>query len=288
MSTAIKVLRGKFGRVALLDMDKPLVGHAHHHCHVLIKASGADTRFQVRGRLHPLTDDTAVLINAWEPHSYEHPGALAPRTVILALYIEPAWLGEIQSQLSVAAHPQFFRSPCVSISPRIRRLADDLALEMLYADEFPEARLEAILFDLMIAVIDPFSEWRNMRGLLGAAPRMRIDPRVRKAMGYMREHLDADLEMNELARHCGLSRAHFFTLFRRSTSVTPHMYVNVLRVESAIASLAQTQRPLSEISLNLGFSAPSHFTRFFHQHIGSTPIEFRRVVQQYENRLQGN
>lgn len=287
MSTAIRIFQGRFGRVALLDMDKPLVTHAHHHCHVLIKASGADTAFRVRDRITPLTDDTAVLVNAWESHSYEHPGALAPPTVILALYVEPAWLGEIQRHLSVAAHPQFFPNPCVEISARIRKLADDLAMEMLYADDIPARRLETVLFDLMIAVIDPFSEWRNMRHLLHAHSAIGGDPRIRKAIGYMRQNLGTEFDMDRVAMHSGLSRAHFFTLFRRCTRLTPNVYSNVLRMEAAITDLTHTRQPLADISLRLGFSAPSHFTRFFRQHIGSAPADFRRVVQHYEKQTQG-
>ena len=72
MSSAVKIFQGRFGRVALLDMDTPLVGHAHHHCHILLKAGGADGAFRVRGELAPLTDQTAVLVNAWEQHAYVH------------------------------------------------------------------------------------------------------------------------------------------------------------------------------------------------------------------------
>ena len=49
-------------RVALLDMNTSLVGHAHHHCHILIKAGGADSAFSVRGERAPLTDESAVLV----------------------------------------------------------------------------------------------------------------------------------------------------------------------------------------------------------------------------------
>jgi AraC-like DNA-binding protein len=268
-------------------MDKPLVTHAHHHCHVLIKASGADTCFNVRGKLAPLTDNSAVLVNAWEAHSYEHQGPLAPRTVILALYIEPEWLGEIQRHLSVAAHPQFFTKPCVEISARIRKLADDLAMEMLCADDIPAARLETVLFDLMIAVIDPFSEWRNMYNLAGTRNLATSDPRIRKAMHYMRQNVGAELDMDRIATHSGLSRAHFFTLFRRCTNLTPNVYSNVLRMEAAIVGLTESRDSLTDISLRLGFSASSHFTRFFRQHIGSAPLEFRKVVQRYEKQTLG-
>ena len=50
MSNALRVVHGVFGRVALLDMDRPLVRHAHPHCHVLLKVEGADTQFAVRRR----------------------------------------------------------------------------------------------------------------------------------------------------------------------------------------------------------------------------------------------
>jgi len=72
MSTALRIAHGAFGRVALLDMDRSLVRHAHPHCHVLIKANGADTQFSVGDALVPLTDTQAVLINTWEPHAYVH------------------------------------------------------------------------------------------------------------------------------------------------------------------------------------------------------------------------
>lgn len=282
MSKAIKILQGRFGRVALLDMDKPLVTHAHRHCHVLIKASGTDTFFAVRERSHPLTDKTAVLVNAWEPHAYSHHDPLAPRTVILALYIEPEWLGELQRQLRASGLPRFFPRPCVEISARIRKLADDLAMEMLFAEEIPAERLESVLFDLMIAVIDPFSEWRNFGSLLVQGARQGMDPRIRRAVVHLRENVGAEVDMDALARCCGLSRAHFFHLFRRATSLTPNVYANVMRVEAAIRALTRSDSPLADIAYDLGFSAPGHFTRFFHQHLGTVPSEYRRVVQIYD------
>jgi hypothetical protein len=44
------------------------------------------------------TNETAVLVNGWQPHSYVHdPGR--PRTVILALYVEPEWLMGVSAGL---------------------------------------------------------------------------------------------------------------------------------------------------------------------------------------------
>lgn len=281
MSTAIRIFQGKFGRVALLDMDGPLVTHAHSQCHVLLKASGADTFFSVRHKMQPLTDDTAVLINSWEPHSYAHLNPDAPRTLILALYIEPVWLAEIETKLSSSAHPGFFLSPCVTISPRIRRLANELSMQMMCGEDFQEDKLESALSDLMMSVIDAFSEWRSVDLLNNRRATLVHDHRIRRALALMRANIGAELDIDRLAREACLSRAHFFKLFQQCTAVTPHVYANVLRMESAIQDLSRTTDSLCSISDRLGFSAQSHFTRFFQQHLGIVPSQYRRVVDLY-------
>jgi AraC family transcriptional regulator len=287
MSSAIRILQGPFGRVALLDMDTALVTHAHHHCHVLLKVDGPDTAFRVRDVDCPLTDATAVLVNAWEPHAYTHHPPGVPDTVILALYVETGWLAHIQRQLCVSSHPRFFPRPCVEVPVRVRALADNLAMEMLYSDHIPEDRLESALFEVMISVIDTFSDWRAMRvsNFWREAGSMHADARIRRAIAAMRENPREELNVDALAARQGLSRAHFFELFRRATNLTPGIYSNVLRMEAAIEALGTTQRPIAEVADGLGFSAPSHFTRFFRRHLGVTPSEYQRKVQVFDPRL---
>ncbi|MDB5853075.1 MAG: AraC family transcriptional regulator [Herminiimonas sp.] len=283
MSNAIRIFQGKFGRVALLDMDRSLVTHAHSQCHVLLKASGADTLFAVRDRLHPLTDDTAVLVNSWEPHCYAHQNPDAPRTVILALYIEPVWLCEIERRLSSSGQPGFFPQACVRITPAIRRLSNEFSMQMLYGEQPGEEALQEMLSNLMMSVIDAFSEWRSISIGVGNSARPVHDHRIRRAVSYMRSNLGDELDIGRLAKEACLSRAHFFKLFQQCTELTPHVYANVLRMEMAIQNLAQTSDSLSSISANLGFSAQSHFTRFFQQQLGIVPSQYRRVVDLYRS-----
>ncbi|MDB5961628.1 MAG: AraC family transcriptional regulator, partial [Massilia sp.] len=288
MSAAVRVLQGKFGRVALLDMDRPLVTHGHSQCHVLIKVSGEDTFFTVRDKSYPLTDRTAVLINSWEPHAYTHHDPDAPGTIILALYIEPLWLGEIEKALISSGQPGFFPQPCVELSAPIRKLSNELAMQMLYGEQLSAAQLETLLSNLMIGVVDAFSGWRSFDGLRKAErPRM-PDPRIRRAIAYMRANVGADLDIDKIAAAACLSRAHFFKLFQQDTSLTPNLYVNVLRIEKAIEGLTQSRVPLITLSDSLGFSAQSHFTRFFQQHLGALPSQYRKVVDIYDDHEKSN
>jgi AraC family transcriptional regulator len=279
MSTALRIAHGTFGRVALLDMDRSLVRHAHPHCHVLIKADGADTQFAVGDSLVPLTDTQAVLVNTWEPHAYVHEQN-RPRTIILALYIEPAWLKNFRPNWTASGLPGFFEKPAGEVSPRIRRLAMDLAAVML-ADPGANSAQEQLLSDLMISVIERFTPWRTLsRGLKDIDNnRGRFDWRIRRAVNMIRLEPQLARDVDSLAKESGLSRAHFYRLFERSTSMTPHVYLNLLRMELAVKSVVHGDDSLAAVSDHLGFSAQGHFTRFFRDHTGVNPSEFRRVAR---------
>jgi len=277
MSNALRVAHGVFGRVALLDMDRQLVRHAHPHCHVLLKVEGADTRFAVRDAIAPLTDRNAVLINAWEPHAYAHDPRRA-RTIILALYIEPSWLKTFRPNWAASGAPNFFDRATGELSRRICALRDALAAAMVSAPE-AAAEHEALLAELMIAVIERFTPWRTLStSLRTLAQHSIVDPRIRRSIEIMRSAPEGIRGMDTLARASGLSRAQFFRRFESSIRVPPRVFLNMLRVELAVAAVVEGKECFATISDRLGFSAPAHFTRFFRDHAGSCPSEFRSVA----------
>ena len=275
MSTALRIAHGAFGRVALLDMDGSLVRHAHPHCHVLLKVEGADTQFIVGDTVYPLTDETAVLVNGWQPHSYVHDPE-RPRTVILALYIEPEWLTAFRPGWAASGAPGFFSHPSGEVSPHIRDLAMNLATDMMARPEARPAH-EALLSDLMIAVIERFTPWRSFPASIREMKTRAGDWRIRKAAASMRSESGRDAGLESIAREVGLSRAHFFRLFEASVGVPPKVFLNVVRMEKAVDAVLHQSMSVSDISQRLGFAEPAHFTRFFRNHSGVSPREFRNV-----------
>jgi AraC-like DNA-binding protein len=270
MSNAIRIAHGAFGRVALLDMDHGLVRHTHPHCHVLLKVSGADTEFAVGDGIARLTGEQAVLVNAWTPHAYVH-RPHAERTLILALYIEPEWLSLFRGNWAASAGPGFFRAAAGAISPAITSVANELARAMLAE---PGATHAELLGCLMVALIERFTDWRTV-----SPARMTTDWRVRRAIDRLRDRHGVVGVVERLARECGLSRANFFRLFTEATGMTPCMFANMLRLEHAVSEVVGGERTLGEVSDELGFSVPAHFTRFFRTHTGATPSEFRHVAR---------
>ncbi|MEY9129882.1 AraC-like DNA-binding protein [Bradyrhizobium diazoefficiens] len=230
MSTALRIAHGAFGRVALLDMDRSLVRHAHHHCHVLLKVEGADTQFLVGDQVTPLTDMAAVLVDGWKPHAYVH-DASRPRTLIMALYIEPEWLKEFRPGWAASGAPGFFERPSGEVSPRIRQLTLHLAAEMMANPDAVRTH-EQTLSDLMIAVIERFTPWRSFPTSIRGMRAVSCDWRIRRAMDAMRVQ-DSYGSVDQFVKGAGLSRAQFFRLFETSLGVSPKIYFNVVRMERA-------------------------------------------------------
>jgi len=156
-------------------------------------------------------------------------------------------------------------------------------LDLILATDPEENRAEtlAALERLAADTAQPQS-WRDLASLLRSKPPVAMDPRIRQAIALMRQDVARELDVDGLAAATGLSRAHFFTLFQRDTRVTPLVYANVLRFEAAVQRLTHSQEPVGDVSHELGFSAPSHFSRFFRAHLGITPSDYRRKVNLFE------
>jgi AraC-like DNA-binding protein len=105
------------------------------------------------------------------------------------------------------------------------------------------------------------------------------DFRVRKCIKLLSESPCAEIELDSIAKESGLSRPHFYRLFRNQTGVTPNLYLNTLLMERALDALVATESAISDISVDLGFSSQSGFTRFFAANVGMAPTDYRRAAK---------
>jgi len=256
-------------------MDTSLVAHAHPHCHLIFQASGPDQNFVVEEQTVPLRSDMLVAVNSWQQHAYLHRQG-TERTLFLALYIEPGWLAAADRAFVNSAEPGFFPRAGIPITNEINRLRANLVRRMADPHDQHDELQESIL-ELCLNVSHGFSDWRDQGARLRRhhGPR---DYRVGRALRHMRERAAEAVDLDHVARLSGLSRPHFNHLFRSCTGVSPRVYANALRVETAVSRLRQQQDEIGEIAEHLGFSAQSNFTRFFQQHAGTSPNQYRRVM----------
>jgi AraC family transcriptional regulator len=114
-------------------------------------------------------------------------------------------------------------------------------------------------------------------GLPNAAQRRGLAPwQVKRVTGYMREKLDEDIGLQELADVVSLSRFYFCSAFRMATGYTPHEWLTRLRIEEARRLLAIQSMPITDIALSVGYQTPSAFAAAFRRLTGVSPREYRR------------
>ena len=83
------------------------------------------------------------------------------------------------------------------------------------------------------------------------------------------------LDIAALARIAFVSEAHFIRAFRSTFGETPHRYLQRRRVERAMFLLRETDRSVTEICFDVGFSSLGTFSRTFAAIVGEPPTTYR-------------
>jgi len=83
------------------------------------------------------------------------------------------------------------------------------------------------------------------------------------------------LDVRALAAVAHVSEAHFIRTFRTVFGETPHRYLQRRRVERSMFLLRETDRSVTDICFDVGFTSRGTFVRTFREIVGETPSEYR-------------
>jgi len=83
------------------------------------------------------------------------------------------------------------------------------------------------------------------------------------------------LDVPGLAAVANVSEAHFIRTFKSIFGETPHRYLQRRRVERAMFLLRETERPVTDVCLDVGFGSLGTFSRTFRDIVGVNPTDYR-------------
>lgn len=271
---------GDYGRVSVMASGVELADHARDCVQVLMNMHREPLPVRLNGGSHRLEQFHALVIHPRQ--TYAIPSAPGRSR-------HPGQVGSILIKASPLLHD--------SAGP-IGQAGDDDPVDMITLPGSLHADAMQLVAELFLDGPDPQAVSQGVRTLYQAAVARSFENHPRRAVrdtsaqvGTLEERVSRDARAGQLrdledfaafrrgAETYGVSERYFYTLFRRATRMTPRAYYNMRRLDAAFALLAGEAKSIFEITYDLGFSAPPHFTRFMKSNTGWTPSEYRRRVQ---------
>ena len=156
------------------------------------------------------------------------------------------------------------------------RIARDVPHAAYLSIQSAAARLAAGQPAPRLALEDLLCEALDATGASEEAPRGRnaaIADTIARAIG---RGFHATLPLAALAGAAGVSVFHACHAFRRATGMSIRHYHREVRLRHGLAMLVETEVPLAQLALDLGFNSQPHFTNLFRRRFGVTPHALRR------------
>lgn len=224
--------------------------HAHHAIQLCLGLSG-----QVRFCGEPDRQWSAyggAFIPSDLGHEFDAVG-----TVVAHLFCEPeSALG--RSLLTRFGRERIVAVPSMEIEEPARRLG------MAFDEGAPDEDLEAMALDLL-------------HGLAGSVPSKAVDSRIARATLFIGQHLAEPLELEDVARHVGLSPSRFRHLFVAETGISFRAYVLWTRLQRAL-QLGFGGASWTDAAHATNFADSAHLSRTMHRMYGYAPTAIRQEI----------
>ena len=113
---------------------------------------------------------------------------------------------------------------------------------------------------------------------LRKSTREELFQRVTTAHEYIRAFFTEPLQLADIAKVACLSPNHLLRSYAQVFGKTPHQHISELRIEKAKKLLANLDLNMTDITFEIGFLNPVSFSKMFKQHIGMSPLHYRKKV----------
>ena len=264
-----------------------ITAHAHMHdkIEILYCLEGA-MRVFLNGEENPISSGDMVIINSNEIHQII--GDTDGLNRYLVFKIEPEMLSTssqavfemkyfLPFTVSTAAYPQIIRKQVLDATelPEIFRLVDEENREKAYGYELAIHGCACRIFLWILRY------WHSLGMEISdtVIPSNHINV-LKSAFAYVDEHYAEDISASSTAAYCNVSYSYFSRMFKKNMGRSFTEYLNQYRVTKAEGLLTSTDKSITEIALETGFSDAGYFIKVFKKQKGLSPRKFKKIYVQ--------
>ena len=237
--------------------------HSHEHFSIGAITAGRSTYIHEHAKFQ-VSAGTVVLMNPGDVHAC-NPIDDQPWSYLM-LYVDTAWLTDLQHQLGFSQDLAFRRFS-------ITHTHDASLFEGLKA-------LYEVLIDQQQDVLAKHSAavefFTDVQLRLNPVDQPLREPnfKLERAADYIRDHCTHLLKLEDICAAAQLSPSYLIRAFKQHYGMTPHAFLLNRRIQFAQDQL-RSGKLIADVALEAGFADQAHFQRVFKQHLAATPGQYR-------------
>lgn len=237
-----------------------LPGHEHDRDVLIVMANGA-RRDEIGKHSISCPSGSIILHSAFVPHQNLFVSSKASEVINVSI---PRWLYNENSfdQIDSSRIPGSLPLQCDLLAARIEfetQIADDLSSQSIK--------------ELILEFADQATNISFHQSHINKSPWLN------DIVDQLREKIAEPYCLDELAANVGKHPAHVARTFRRVFGCTVGQYLRGIRVALACSLLSSTNKTLSEIASESGFSDQPHLSRCFKSIFRTSPLQYRRTIR---------
>jgi len=236
--------------------------------HLFLYTQSGNGYLGYKGGGYELLPGSAALIDCYERHEYRTFDENDGNWSFYWLHIKSGHTGFYEQLI----YRNSFSICC--IGGGAAQILDGILNYLPMSDSMSLMHISDFIYKLLLMMINISAMDETGRGKESAIKEM-----VSDAVGYLKENYWKPLDLDEVAKHCGMSKYHFLRLFKDFSGMTPYRFLTVERVNAARQLLQTTDLQVFEIGVMTGFRDDSNFIRTFKSITGATPQAFRSAIR---------
>lgn len=240
-----------------------------HACTEIFYVVGGSGKFNIEGKLLPVTTDDMVIVNPNVEHTEVSYNKRPLEYIVLGVEGLEYSAGEDADERWFMTNLQNARE---ALLHALREMLREIEYKAVGYELICQDLLEVLILRLMRHAGLQFLPTKTEHRKPGRKP----SKECAAVRHYIDNHFKENINLDMLSELVHVNKYYMVHSFTKEYGISPINYLISRRIEESKYLLSDTDHSLSQISHMLGFSSPSYFSQSFRRLEGISPMEFRR------------
>lgn len=245
--------------------------HLHREIEVVILSEG-ELACTLDGERITLKKGQPILINRGVPHALV-PLAFPIKFTYIQIDIDKlsnAFISEEEQMLWYFLDARHTQRYCVP---------EDDGLYVAVSLLIREAKEKKPAYDIyMKAAVLSIVGYMMRNGLLSTGKETAELHKIKNVLLFVEKNHANHLNLQDICAFMGVSKSYFCRLFREVSGMSFTEYLNLVRLRFVTRTLSDSDKAISDIAMDAGFTSLQYFNRCFKRYYGCTPRQYKQMM----------